>query len=174
MIRFSKSLVRVESPPLYFPSVHAVTTPIPLPYVHLLELLERADASTCTEWSKDLPPTIASLISSAGDPSKGTAVAASLISLLKARTAVMQAAFDSRLVADELRRYQKFAKPGKPEPHIVQLRRKQAAARQASSVARQSLIRAATVFVRDAGLDVPARIALDVFITDWMDAHLRR
>ncbi len=166
--------MRVASPPLCFPSVHVVTTPIPLPYVHLLELLERADASACTEWSKQLPPTIASLISSAGDSSKGTAVAASLVSLLKARMAVMQAAFDSRLVADELRRYQKFAKPGKTEPHIVRLRRKQAAARQASSVARQSLIKAAAVFVRDASLDVPPRVALDVFITHWMDANLPR
>lgn len=166
--------MRVASPPLCFPSVHVVTTPIPLPYVHLLELLERADASACTEWSKDLPPTIASLISSAGDSLKGKAVAASLVSLLKARMAVMQAAFDTRLVADELRRYQKFAKPGKPEPHIVQLRRKQAAARQASSVARQSLIRAAAAFVRDAGLEVPPRVALDVFITDWMDVNLPR
>jgi len=151
-----------------------VTAPIPLPYTHLLEVLERSDASAGMELEKQLSPDIARLILSADEPSRRTSVAASLASLIKARVAVMQAAFDSKLVADELRRYQKFAKPGKPEPHIVQLRRKQAAARQASSVARQSLIRAATVFVRDAGLDVPPRVALDVFITDWMDANLSR
>lgn len=147
---------------------------IPFPYAHLLELLERSDASACTELKKQLSPDIAHLILLAGEPSRVTATAASLTSLLKARIAVTQAAFDTKLVADELRRYQKFAKPGKPEPHIVQLRRKQAAARQASSVARQSLIKAAAVFVRDAGLDVPPRVALDVFITNWMDANLPR
>ena len=151
-----------------------MTAPIPSAFAHLLEVLERSDASACVELNEQLPPNIASLILSADEPTRRAAAAASLASLLKARIAVMQAAFDTRLVADELRRYQKYAKPGKPEPHIVQLRRKQAAARQASSVARQSLIRAAAVFVRDAGLDVPPRVALDVFITDWMDAHLAR
>lgn len=145
--------------------------PIPFPYAHLLGLLERSDASACAELKKQLSPDIARLLMSADEQSMEPA-GASLVSLMKARMAVMQAAFNTRLVADELRRYQKFAKPGKPEPHIVQLRRKQAAARQASSVARQSLIKAATVFVRDAGLDVPPRIALDVFITSWMDANL--
>lgn len=150
-----------------------MTASIPFPYAHLLELLERSDASACAELKKQLSPDIAHLILLADEPSRVTA-AASLTSLLKARLAVTQAALDTRLVADELRRYQKFAKPGKPEPHIVQLRRKQAAARQAGSVARQSLIKAATVFVRDAGLAVPPRIALDVFITNWMDANLPR
>ena len=157
-----------------FPRVPVVTAPIPFLYTHLLEALERTDASACMELQKQLPPDITRLILSSDEPPRGTAAAASLASLLKARMAVMQAAFDSKLVADELRRYQKFAKPGKPEPHIVQLRRKQAAARQASSVARQSLIRAAAAFVRDAGLDVPPRVALDVFITDWMDTNLPR
>lgn len=151
-----------------------MTAPVPFPYTHLLELLERSDASACAELKKQLSPDIADLILSADEPPSGTVAAASLASLLKARIAVMQAAFDTKLVADELRRYQKFAKPGKPEPHIVQLRRKQAAARQASNVARQSMIKAATVFVRDAGLDVPPRVALDAFITDWMNAHLPR
>ena len=151
-----------------------MTAPIPLSYTHLLEVLERSDASAGMELEEQLSPDIASLILSADEPLRRTSVAASLASLLKARVAVMQAAFDTKLVADELRRYQKFAKPGKPEPHIVQLRRKQAAARQASSVARQSLIRAAAAFVRDAGLEVPPRVALDVFITDWMDVNLPR
>jgi hypothetical protein len=151
-----------------------VTAPIPFPYTHLIEVLERSDAPARMELEKQLSPDIARLVLSADEPSRGKAAAASLASLLKARMAVMQAAFDTKLVADELRRYQKFAQPGKPEPHIVQLRRKQAAARQASSVARQSLIRAAAAFVRDAGLEVPPRVALDVFITDWMDVNLPR
>lgn len=151
-----------------------MTASIPFPYAHLLDVLERPDAPAYEELSKQLSPDIARLILPADEPSRGTAAAASLASLVKARMAVMQAAFDTRLVADELRRYQKFAKPGKPEPHIVQLRRKQAAARQASSVARQSLIKAAAVFVREAGLEVPPRVALDAFITDWMDVNLPR
>lgn len=157
-----------------FPRVHVVTAPIPFPYTHLLELLERSDASACADLNKQLSPDIAHLILSVDEPSRRTPAAASLASLLRARMAVMQAAFDTKLVADELRRYQKFAKPGKPEPHIVHLRRKQAAARQASSVARQSLIKAAAVFVREAGLEVPPRVALDAFITDWMDVNLPR
>ena len=149
-----------------------MTAPIFFSYAHLLEVLERPHASAGAELEKQLSPDVAHLILSADEPSRKTPAAASLASLLKARIAVMQAAFDTKLVADELRRYQKFAKPGKPEPHIVQLRRKQAAARQASSVARQSLIRAAAAFVRDVGMEVPPRVALDVFITDWMDVNL--
>jgi hypothetical protein len=93
---------------------------------------------------------------------------------LKARRATSQAAFDTELAADELRRYQKYVKPGKPSAHIVQLRQKQAAARQASSLSRQSLIKAAAAFVREAGIDVPERVALDAFIVGWIDANVPR
>ena len=78
-----------------------MTAPIPSIYAHLLEVLERSDASACVELNEQLPPNIASLILSADEPTRGAA-AASLASLLKARIAVMQAAFDTRLVADEL------------------------------------------------------------------------
>lgn len=100
------------------------------------------------------------------------AKATALIPLLKAYKATLQAAADTTLAADELRRYQKYAKPGKPSAHIVQLRQKQAAARQATSIARQSLIKAATVYVREAGIDVPERMGLDAFITVWIKANL--
>ena len=97
-----------------------------------------------------------------------------LVALLQARKATLQAAFDTTLSADELRRYQKYAKPGKPSPHIVQLRQKQAAARQACNVSRQSLIKAANAFVREAGIEVPERVALDEFIIHWIDANVPR
>lgn len=111
---------------------------------------------------------------SAGFVEPAPIVVALLSTVLHARKASLQAAFDTALAADELRRYQKFAKPGKPSPHIVQLRQKQAAARQATNVARQSLIKAAAAFVRAAGLSVPARITLDVHIAEWIDAHVPR
>ncbi|MFC5743696.1 hypothetical protein [Dyella tabacisoli] len=101
-----------------------------------------------------------------------TKAAGHLIELLKAKQAMLQASFDTELAADELRRYQKFAKPGQPSPHIVQLRQKQAAARQASSLSRQSFIKAAAGFVREADIDVPQRVALDVFITVWINANV--
>lgn len=102
------------------------------------------------------------------------AITPALIALLQARKATLQAAFDTTLAADELRRYQKYAKPGKPSAHIVQLRQKQAAARQASSLSRQSLIKAAAAFVREAGIEVPERVALDEFIIHWIDANVPR
>jgi hypothetical protein len=126
-----------------------MTTTTPFPYAGLLDALE-----------------------SPGDPMAVDARAAALIPLLKAYKATLQAAADTTLAADELRRYQKYAKPGKPSPHIVQLRQRQAMARQATSIARQSLIKAATVYVREAGIDVPERVPLDTFITAWIKTNL--
>lgn len=85
---------------------------------------------------------------------------------------MLQASFDTTLAADELRRYQKFARPGQPSPHVVQLRQRQAAARQASSQSRQALIRAATAFVRQAGIEPPPRVTLEEFILHWIDSQL--
>lgn len=95
-----------------------------------------------------------------------------LLQLLAAKQALAQAAFDTELAADELRRYQKFAKPGQPSAHIVQLRQKQAAARQASSIARQSFLKAAAQLVRELALDVPPRTALEAFTQQWIDNDL--
>lgn len=122
------------------------------PYVDLLAALER-------------PDDVGGL---------GVPAAASLIPLLNAYKATLQAASDTTLAADELRKFQKYAKPGKPSAHIVQLRQKQAAARQASSIARQSLIKAAAAFVREADIAVPERMPLDTFIVSWIAANLPR
>ncbi|WP_130617453.1 hypothetical protein [Dyella amyloliquefaciens] len=149
-----------------------MTATMHFPYAGLLARLESSSGEGSPDAAAVLPPSLERALS-ASDASKSDVVAA-LAVLLKARKATLQAAFDTTLAADELRRYQKFAKPGKPSAHIVQLRQKQAAARQATSIARQSLIKAAAAFVRDAGIDVPARTPLDVFIIDWIDVHVPR
>lgn len=95
-----------------------------------------------------------------------------LIAVLDAHRATLQAASDTTHVSDELRKYQKYAKPGKPSAHIVQLRQKQAAARQATNIARQSLIKAAMAFVREAGIEVPERMPIDEFIMGWIETHV--
>lgn len=91
--------------------------------------------------------------------------------LVEARTAMAQAASDTSLAADELRRYQKFVKPGQPSPHIVQLRQKQAAARQATARAKQAFLKAALEFTREAGISAPPRVTLEAFVLAWMDTH---
>ncbi|MHB1057731.1 MAG: hypothetical protein ACYC0F_07610 [Rhodanobacter sp.] len=142
----------------------------PQPFLHagfLLELEQFAAGGICpASW----PPALAEILLTG---SKDASPAARhLIQLLHARKAVLQAGFVTRQVADELRRHQKFVKPGLPSPHIVQLRRQQAAARQAASQARLSLTRAGAAFVREAGIRQPARLALDAFISEWMEANL--
>lgn len=149
-----------------------MTTTMHFPYAHFLDQLGQPGEPVAAEASAALSAPLARLLHTSDEPKAWTAVAASLATLLHARRATLQAAFDTSLAADELRRYQKYAKPGKPSAHIVQLRQKQAAARQATSIARQSLIKAAAAFVRDAGMDVPERIALDDFIVGWIDANV--
>ena len=34
------------------------------------------------------------------------------------------------------------------------------------------MIKAAAVFVREAGIEAPPRLALDAFITEWMEANV--
>lgn len=94
-----------------------------------------------------------------------------LARLVEARTAMTQAATDTSVAADELRRYQKFAKPGQPSAHIVQLRQKQAAARQATARAKQAFLKAAMEFTREAGLSPPPRVTLEAFVIHWLDAR---
>lgn len=127
-----------------------MTAPMPFPYAAYLEALEHPNHTAVA----------------------GAMASASLIPVLKAYRATLQAAFDTKLAADELRRYQKYAKPGKPSAHTVQLRQKQAAARQATSLARQSLIKAAAAFVRDAGIEVAERTPLDEFIIAWINGNV--
>jgi len=71
-------------------------------------------------------------------------------------------------VADELRRYQKYAAPGKPSLQIVQLRKQQAAVKQASLIARQGYAQATHAFLRDSGLTAPARRVPTDFTTAWL------
>ena len=148
-----------------------MTTPKPFPQAGFLHYLERLDESA-SYGDASLSPPLARILSTREDAGKPIQAATHLIDLLKATQAKQQAAFDTQQVADALRRYQKFAKPGQPSPHIVQLRQQQAAAGQASSRAKQSWIQAAAAFVRDAGIAVPARVALGVFITQWIDANV--
>jgi len=79
-----------------------------------------------------------------------------------------QITLDIGLVADELRRYQKYAAPGKPSLQIVQLRKQQAAVKQASLIARQGYAQATHAFLRDSGLTAPARRVPTDFTTAWL------
>jgi hypothetical protein len=116
-------------------------------------------------------PLVRTLVSSDGTGALTKAVG-SLIQLLGAQRAMLQASFDTELAADELRRYQKFARPGQPSPHIVQLRQKQAAARQATNQSKQSFLKAALAFSWDAGIEVPPRMTLEKFIVGWIDVNV--
>lgn len=137
-----------------------------------LSHLELLSGSTFSIADVSLPPQLARMLLASGETGELTKAASHLIQLLKAQKATLQAALDTELVADDLRRYQKFAKPGQPSPHIVQLRQQQGVARQASSLSKQSLIKAAAALVREAGIEVPQRAALEVFITHWIDANV--
>lgn len=147
-----------------------MTAPTPFLHAGFLRDLEHLGASPLVT-ATPLPASLARilLVTEAGQP---TPIVADLIELLKARRAVLQAACDTGLVADTLRRYQKFARPGQPSLHIIQLRQQQAAARQASVLSKQSFISAAAAFARAAGIDVPPRVGLEQFITVWIDANV--
>ena len=95
-----------------------------------------------------------------------------LVQVLKGQAAMVRAARDTELAADELRKFQKFARPGQPSAHIVQLRQKQALARQASARAKQSFVKASMEFARTLPLDVPARVSLDDAVRAWIVAHV--
>ena len=148
-----------------------MATPTPFQHADFLCDLKHTDAAIPLLAAASLSPSLARVLFPA-EASFSASVAADLIELLKARRAVLQASVDGEQVADALRRYQKFAKPGQPSAHIVQLRQQQAAARQASSQARQSFIKAAAAFVRTAGIGVPSRVTLERFAVDWLDANV--
>jgi hypothetical protein len=146
----------------------------PKPFLHAGFLLELEQFVVGDAGQPSWPPPLAGILLSGNDDTRPSSAANHLIQLLHARKAVLKAAFDTEQVADELRRYQKFVKPGRPSPHIVQLRQQQAAARLASSQSRLLLIQAAAAFVREAGIEPPMRLALDVFISEWMETSLPR
>lgn len=147
-----------------------MATPKPFHHAGLVQQLEQflAGGGCPASW----PAALVGILRTDGDDARPSPAASQLLPLLRARQAVLKAGLDNEQVADTLRRYQKFAKPGQPSPHIVQLRQQQATARQASSQSRQSLIQAAAAFVREAGLVTPPRMALEAFIIGWMDASL--
>ncbi|MFC5581892.1 hypothetical protein [Rhodanobacter terrae] len=149
-----------------------MATPKPFQYAGFLSHLEQIAAFVPLTADTPMPPVLARMLLAADGTGQPAPAVAHLIQLFKARKAVLQASSETALVADELRRYQKFAKPGQPSPHIVQLRQQQAAVRQASSRSKQSFIKAAAAFVREAGIDVPQRMALEVFIVGWSDANV--
>jgi hypothetical protein len=149
-------------------------TPRVFPQADFLSCLENAGTVTNMSSGMSLSPTMARIMSGANDVGERAQAVRHLIDLLSARKAMLKAAFDTEVVADELRRYQKYARPGQPSPHIVQLRQQQASARQASSQSRQAFIKAAAAFVRDADIEVPQRASLEVFIIGWIEAHVPR
>ncbi|OOG40198.1 hypothetical protein [Rhodanobacter sp. C05] len=150
-----------------------MATKMSFPQAGFLNHLELLGESTSPVAGAALSPLLARILLASNETTMElTSAAGCLVQLLKAAQATLQATFDTELAADELRRYQKFAKPGQPSPHIVQLRQKQAAARQASSQSKQSFIKAAAAFVREAGIEVPQRVALEEFITHWIDANV--
>jgi len=151
-----------------FPSLLRTMTAMPtFPQAGCLAYLESIRATGTEPTDTSLPPWLARALPRAG--TNTPEILQCLIQLLSAKKGVWQAALDTGLIADELRRYQKFAKPGQPSAHIVQLRQRQAAVRQASSIARQSFIKAAAAFVREANIDVPQRLALEAFVIRWID-----
>jgi hypothetical protein len=149
-----------------------MATQMLFPQADFLNYLEHISEAAPQAARARLSPLLARMFLTSDGSGELTKAAGHLIQLLKAQKATLQAAFDTELAADELRRYQKFAKPGQPSPHIVQLRQKQAAARQASSQSKQALIKAAAAFVRDTGIEVPERVALELYITRWIDINV--
>ncbi|WP_145481285.1 hypothetical protein [Stenotrophomonas rhizophila] len=91
-----------------------------------------------------------------------------VLPLARAQLALVQANADITLVADELRRYQKYALPGKPSLQIVQLRKQQGAVKQTALIARQNFAQATHVFLRESGLTAPARRLPTDFATGWL------
>ena len=151
-----------------------MATTKPFPHANFLSQLEHPGAFAPQVAATPMPPLLARMLLAADEIRQPTPAAAHLIQLLKARKAMLQASFDTEVVADELRRYQKFARPGQPSPHIVQLRQQQAAARQASNQSKQSFIKAAAAFVRETGIEVPPRVALEAFVIGWIAANVPR
>jgi hypothetical protein len=149
-----------------------MSTPKPFPQAGFLLYLESVNASALGDDGAPLPPPLTRILCAQAGAKNPAHATINLIALLRARRATLEAAWTTQQVDDALRRYQKFAKPGQPSPHIVQLRQQQAAARLASSRAKRALIQTAAALVRDAGITVPARVALELFITQWIDANV--
>lgn len=149
-----------------------MATQKPFPQAGFLRQLELLFEPASGTAHVSLPPALVPMLLASNGSGVATPAAANLIQLLKARKAMLQADFDTELAADELRRYQKFSKPGPTSPHIVFLRQKQAAARHARNQSKQSFIKAAAALVRDAGIEISPRVSLEVFVTKWIDINV--
>ncbi|TCV97373.1 hypothetical protein EC912_101382 [Luteibacter rhizovicinus] len=151
-----------------------MATKTPFPEAGFLRRLEAFCEVAPTLVDPSLPPLLARHVSTTDGTEQWepTEAGASLVHVLRAYDATLQAAFDTELVADELRRYQRFARPGQPSASIIQLRQKQAVARLASSRAKQALLQAEVGFVRAAGINVPPRKGLEAFMLEWISRHV--
>lgn len=145
------------------------TTVVFSDFLHRLETLARSGTAT---GDPSMQAFFSRLHATADDDGALPAALPALIALLKARQAMLASAATTERVADELRRFQKFAKHGQPSPHIVQLRQQQAAARQASSQSRQRFNQTTTAFVRDAGIAIPPRVSLEAFLIRWIELNV--
>jgi len=105
-----------------------------------------------------------------GDPQ---ALRPHLLSLLEAQHLLLKTEADVGLVADMLRRDQKFAPPGRPSVHLVQLRTQQARAKQAALVAKQAHARATQDFARALNLQVTERRTPGIASAKWLQQTLR-
>ncbi|MBL0734668.1 MULTISPECIES: hypothetical protein [Stenotrophomonas] len=95
---------------------------------------------------------------------------APLRELVAAQHRYLQAEFEVAQVADVLRRDQKYAPAGRPSVHIVQLRKQQAATKQAALIARQVVAQAAQTFVRVSGMTVKAKQSPSEACVAWLGA----
>lgn len=91
-----------------------------------------------------------------------------LLNALQDRALVQAAAAEVAAVADILRRDQKFAPPGRPSLHLVQLRRQQASVQQAERLARMTASASASAFIRHAGLTLKPGVAAGEFMAKWV------
>ncbi len=112
-------------------------------------------------------PSLDAALSTAA-PNATVPVREAALALALSQQALLKAQADMDLVADELRKYQKFAAPGKPNLQIVQLRKQQAAVKQTALVARQAFAQATHVFLRGTGVVVPARRTPTDFSALWL------
>lgn len=144
-----------------------MATPHVFPHATVLSQLEQPG-----ETSLALPALSPLFVQDAAGQWQRTEPADALLKLLQAQRTLLQSAVDVTLVADELRRYQKFSPAGRPPMQLVQLRRQQASVQQAARIARQAYIRSADGFTRAAELAVPAKLGLIAFVERWLETRL--
>ncbi len=147
------------------PVVPDMQTPAAFARAGFLAQLQAADPAVSTLAGLEL-------LQTAGGGHAPTATGNTLLALLQAWQRLDATSVDVGLVADELRRYQKFAAPGRPSLQIVQLRRQQSTVQQAQRVARQEFIRCADAFARAAALTVPPKLGVAATVERWLAANL--